>query len=262
MMKFEVDFRQLTIFANLVQSDFRRRYLGTYFGIFWAFAAPFSTIAVLLFVFNVGFRSGPINGVSFDLWLISGLIVWFYISDAIVSGTNSVVEYSFLVKKIPFSTELLPIVKIASSLYVHVVNLLLLLGLFIYHGHFPSIFWLQIIYYLIALVIFVLAISMIGAVIQVFFRDFQGVITILMQIGLWGTPVLWDAKILPERFAPLVNLNPASYIVQGYRDSLLFNTWFFERPGQTLYFWAVTISLLVLGIFVFKRAKRDFADVL
>jgi len=254
--------RYVTIFANLVQSDFRRRYLGTYFGIFWAFAAPFSTIGVLLFVFNVGFRSGPVNGVSFDLWLISGLIVWFYITDAIVSGANSIIEYSFLVKKIPFSTELLPIVKIASSLYVHMVNLLLLLGLFIYHGSFPTIFWFQIIYYLIALVAFVLAISMVSAVIQVFFKDFQGVIAILMQIGLWGTPVLWDAKILPERFAPLVYLNPANYIVQGYRDSLLFNTWFFEKPGQTLYFWIFTIVLLVLSFFVFNRAKRHFADVL
>lgn len=252
----------LTIFANLVQSDFRRRYLGTYFGIFWAFAAPLSTIAVLLFVFNVGFRSGPVNGVSFDLWLVSGLIVWFYISDAIVSGANSISEYSFLVKKIQFPTELLPIVKISSSLYVHLVNLALLVGLFLYHGRYPNLFWLQLLYYLIALVSSVLAVAMVSAVIQVFFRDFQGVIAILMQIGLWGTPILWDANMLPERFAPFVKLNPASYVVQGYRDSLLFDTWFFDKPGQTAYFWAVTTCMLVLGFYVFKRAKGDFADVL
>lgn len=261
-MNFFNDFRQLIIFSNLVQSDFRRRYLGTYFGVFWAFAAPLATIGVLLFVFNVGFRSGPINGVRFDLWLVSGLIVWFYISDAIVSGSNSVIEYSFLVKKIRFSTELLPIVKVCSSLYIHLVSLILLFGLYVYRGHYPSIFWLQIPYYLFALIVFVLAVSMISSVIQVFFRDFQGVIAILMQIGLWGTPVLWDSKILPERFAPLVYLNPASYIVQGYRDSLLFNTWFFEKLNQTLYFWAVTIVLLGIGFSLFNRTKRDFADVL
>jgi len=261
-MRFFNNFRQLTILSSLVKSDFQRRYLGTFFGVFWAFAAPLATISVLLFVFNLGFRSGPINGVRFDLWLVSGLIVWFYISDGIISGSNSVIEYSFLVKKIQFSTELLPVVKVCSSLYVHLVMLVLLFGLFVYVGSYPSIFWIQIPYYLFALIMFVLAISMISSVIQVFFRDFQGVVTILMQIGLWGTPILWDAKILPERFAPLVYWNPASYIVQGYRDSLLFNTWFFEKPDQTIYFWSVTLILLGLGFFLFRRTKRDFADVL
>lgn len=261
-MSYRQNFHQLTILSSLVQSDFKRRYLGTYFGVFWAFAAPLATIGVLLFVFNVGFRSGPINGVRFDLWLVSGLIIWFYISDAIISGSNSVIEYSFLVKKIQFSTELLPIVKVCSSLYVHIVSLALLFGLYIYVGSYPSIFWVQILYYLFALIMFVLAISMISSVIQVFFRDFQGVIAILMQIGLWGTPVLWDTKILPERFAPLVYLNPASYIVQGYRDSLLFNTWFLEKPSQTIYFWSVTLVLLGIGFSLFRRTKRDFADVL
>lgn len=255
-------FHNLTIFINLVQSDFRRRYLGTYFGIFWAFAAPISTIAVLLFVFSVGFRSGPINGVNFDLWLICGLVVWFYISDAIISGANSVVEYSFVVKKIPFPTELLPIVKVTSSLYVHIGNLTLLLLLFVYKGSYPTLFWFQIVYYLFSLIVFTMGVAIVSSVIQVFFPDFQGVISILMQIGLWGTPILWDANILPEKLYPIIFLNPANYVVQGYRDSMLFHTWFFERPFETLYFWSITILLLFAGSMLFKRAKNDFADVL
>ena len=103
-MSFLHNYRHLSILSSLIRSDFERRYLGTYFGVFWAFAAPLATIGVLLFVFNVGFRSGPINGVRFDLWLISGLIVWFYISDAVVAGAHSIIEYSFLVKKMQFPT--------------------------------------------------------------------------------------------------------------------------------------------------------------
>jgi teichoic acid transport system permease protein len=254
--------RYFKIFINLVSSDFRRRYLGTFFGAFWAFAAPLSTISVLLFVFNVGFRSAPVNGVSFDLWLISGLVVWFYISDAVVSASNSIVEYSFLVKKMNFATELLPVVKAASSLYVHSVNLLLLLLLFIYYGNHPSLFWLQLGYYLVAMLVLVVAVAMLCSVIQVFFRDFQGVMAILIQIGLWATPILWETKMLPERFKWLVDINPVNYIVQGYRDSLLFNTWFFARPTQTIYFWSIAGILLAAGCLVFKKAKYDFADVL
>ncbi|CAG1020830.1 partial Teichoic acid translocation permease protein TagG, partial [Methylococcales bacterium] len=182
-------FRQIPIFVNLVNSDFSRRYLGTYLGTFWAFAAPISTIGVLLFVFNVGFRVEPTNGVSFDLWLITGLLVWFYITDSIVSGSNSIVEYSFLVKKIRFQTEILPAVKALSSLYVHAINMLLLTCLYLYHSSYPSLAWIQLIYYMLGMVIFVLAVATISSVIMVFFRDFQGVINILMQLGLWGTPI-------------------------------------------------------------------------
>ncbi|OHX13815.1 hypothetical protein BI347_10050 [Chromobacterium sphagni] len=255
-------FRYLPIFVNLVQSDFRRRYLGTYLGALWAFAAPLSTIAVLLFVFNVGFRSGQVSGVEFDVWLISGLIVWFYISDGIISGSNAITEYSFLVKKMQFMTELLPIVKVTSSLYVHLINSALLIALLLYKGHRPDIYWLQLPYYFISLYVFVLSVAMVASVIQVFIKDFQGVISILMQIGLWGTPVLWDAKMLPAKYQFLVTLNPVNYLVQGYREVFLFKGWFFEHPAKALYFWGVTAAMLLLGMLLFKKTKHEFADVL
>lgn len=254
--------RYLPIFVNLVQSDFRRRYLGTYLGAFWAVAAPFSTIGVLLFVFNVGFRSAPVAGVDFDVWLVSGLIVWFYISDGIISGSNSVMEYGFLVKKMRFMTELLPVVKVTSSLYVHLINFAFLISLIFYSGYRPTLYWLQLPYYFAGLFVFVLAVAMSASVIQVFVKDFSGVIAILIQIGFWATPVLWDAKMLPARFEFLVTYNPANYLVQGYRESLLLNIWFFHRPAETIYFWIITLAMLFLGVVLFKRTKHQFADVL
>lgn len=254
--------RYLPIFVNLVQSDFRRRYLGTYLGAFWAVAAPFSTIGVLLFVFNVGFRSAPIAGVDFDVWLVSGLIVWFYISDGIISGSNAVTEYAFLVKKMRFMTELLPVVKVTSSLYVHLINFALLIALLLYEGYRPNLYWLQLPYYFVGLFAFVLAVAMIASVIQVFVKDFNGVIGILMQIGFWATPVLWDAKMMPAKFEFLVTYNPANYLVQGYRESLLFSRWFFHHPAEAVYFWTLTMLMLLLGLALFKRTKHQFADVL
>jgi ABC-type polysaccharide/polyol phosphate export permease len=253
---------KLTILSNLTSADFKRRYFGTYFGAFWAFAAPVATISVLLFVFNVGFKSGPVSGVHFDLWLVTGLVVWFYFSDSVSSACNSIVEYSFLIKKIQFTHELLPLVKVGSALYVHFAGLGILLCLCFYRGVYPSIYWLQIPYYLFALICLVTGLGLIGAVIQVFFKDFQGMVTILMQIGLWATPILWEAQILPAKYLPMVQYNPVHYIVQGYRDSLLFNQWFFTKPIPTLQFWLITAILLAIGIYLFSKTKRDFVDVL
>jgi ABC-type polysaccharide/polyol phosphate export permease len=253
---------KLAILSNFVNADFKRRYFGTYFGVFWAFAAPVATISVLLFVFNVGFKSGPINGVHFDLWLVTGLVVWFFFSDAVSSACNAVIEYSFLIKKIQFTHELLPLVKVGSALYVHFAGLLILIVLCIYRGVVPNIYWLQIPYYLFALIVLVTGLGLIGAVIQVFFKDFQGMLSILLQIGLWATPILWEAQILPEKYLPLVQYNPIHYIVQGYRDALLFNQWFFDKPVQSVQFWLTALFLIMAGMYLFSRTKRDFVDVL
>ncbi|OHX18191.1 ABC transporter permease, partial [Chromobacterium sphagni] len=174
-----------------------------------------------------------------------------YISDGIISGSNAITEYSFLVKKMQFMTELLPIVKVTSSLYVHLINSALLIALLLYKGHRPDIYWLQLPYYFISLYVFVLSVAMVASVIQVFIKDFQGVISILMQIGLWGTPVLWDAKMLPAKYQFLVTLNPVNYLVQGYREVFLFKGWFFEHPAKALYFWGVTAAMLLLGMLLF-----------
>jgi ABC-type polysaccharide/polyol phosphate export permease len=253
---------KVTILSNLTRADFQRRYFGTYFGAFWAFAAPIATISVLLFVFNVGFKSGPVNGVHFDLWLVTGLVVWFYFSDSVSSACNSIAEYAFLIKKIKFTHELLPLVKVGSALYVHVAGVCILLGLCLFRGVYPSVYWFQLPYYMFALICLVTGLGLIGAVIQVFFKDFQGMLSIFLQIGLWATPILWEVGILPDKFLPMVRYNPVHYIVQGYRDSLLFNHWFFSKPIQSLQFWIITGSLLGIGIYLFSRTKRDFVDVL
>lgn len=250
------------LFTNLIKSDFQRRYMGTYLGVLWAVAAPFSTIAVLLFVFNYGFRLGSISGVDFDVWLVSGLIVWFFISDGIASGTNSIVEYVFLIKNIRFNSELLPIIKVTSSLFPHVATFLLLIFLLMNNKYYPNIYWAQIPYYLFALFVFVIAITTITSVVQVFFKDFNNFVGIVLQIGFWATPVLWDAKILPERYEFIVKYNPANYLVQGYRESLILNGWFYDKIFETFYFWSLTLIILVFGLFLFKRTKHQFADVL
>lgn len=84
---------------RLSKNDFMVKYAGSYFGIIWAFVQPMVTILLYWFVFQMGFRSGAVGETPFVLWLIAGMIPWFYFSDAISTGTNSLIEYSYLVKK-------------------------------------------------------------------------------------------------------------------------------------------------------------------
>ena len=100
---------------KLAKNDFKTKYAGSYLGIVWAFVQPIVTILVYWFVFSVGFRSGTGDlGVPFVLYLVAGIVPWFFFQDALIGGTNSLLEYNYLVKKVVFNISVLPVVKIIS----------------------------------------------------------------------------------------------------------------------------------------------------
>lgn len=113
-------YKNRRLVAKLAKNDFKTRYAGSYLGIVWAFIQPVITILVYWFVFSVGFRSGTGDlGVPFVLYLVAGIVPWFFFQDALMGGTNSLLEYNYLVKKVVFNISVLPVVKIISAMFVH-----------------------------------------------------------------------------------------------------------------------------------------------
>ncbi len=262
-MNFFLDiFRNRSLLISLAVQDFRQRYLGNYLGIIWAFAGPFITVIILFFVFQVGFRSTPSDGVPFILWLIAGMFPWFFLSESISSGSTSIIDKPYLVKKIVFKVSTLPVIKLITALFIHFFFLLMLALVLMGFGYFPRLIWIQIFYYLFATLVFVLGISWATSSIVVFVKDLSQMIGILLQLGFWLTPIIWSHKMMPGEYLFYLKLNPAYYIVQGYRDSVLYNVWFWEKPYFTLYFWFVTSLIFLFGAFLFKRLRPHFADVL
>ena len=119
-------YKNRRLVAKLAKNDFKTRYAGSYLGIVWAFIQPVITILVYWFVFSVGFRSGTGDlGVPFVLYLVAGIVPWFFFQDALMGGTNSLLEYNYLVKKVVFNISVLPVVKIISAMFVHAYFVLL-----------------------------------------------------------------------------------------------------------------------------------------
>ena len=247
---------------SLAATDFKKHYLSSYLGLFWAIIHPIATTLIMWFVFELAFKAKPVNGIPFVLWLVSGLFPWFYFSDAAVSSTSSLVEHDFLIKKMVFPIGTLPIVKIISSVLIHFVFLSILAILLIAYGIRPGWYWLQLPYYMFALSVFLLGLSWFLSALAVFVRDVSQVVAMAVQIGFWATPLLWSPSLLAENKQWIADLNPIYYITNGYRGSLLFEQSVLDNPGQTLYFWAFTTFLLVIGALTFQRLKPHFADVL
>ncbi len=256
------------LILQLAKNDFKTRYAGSFLGVFWAFVQPVVIVLIYWFVFDRGLRAGSqvvgnVN-IPFVLFLISGLVPWFYFSDAWSSGTGSLTGYSFLVKKVVFKISILPIVKIVSSIFVHFFFVGLAVVIFWLYGFAPDLYTLQIVYYSFAMFVLVLGLSYITASLVVFIRDLSEVISILLQILIWATPIMWNIEtaISSDTVKLLFKVNPMYYIVNGYRSALVYKTWFWESPGSTVWFWFVTIAILGAGMLIFRRLKKHFADVL
>ena len=249
---------------SLAKNDFKTKYAGSYLGIVWAFIQPIVTILVYWFVFSVGLKAGTVSDYPFVLYLVSGIVPWFFLQDALNGGTNALIEYNYLVKKVVFKISILPIVKIISALFVHVFFVAFALILCACYGYTPSLYTLQIIYYSVCTFLFVLGLVYATSAIVIFFRDLTQIISIFLQVGVWLTPIMWDINMLSSHpwLIKLFKLNPMYYVVTGYRDSMLGHIGIWNHASWTIYFWVVTILLFGLGSVIFKRLKPHFADVL
>ena len=249
---------------KLAKNDFKKRYAGSYMGAVWAMVQPVVTVGMYYIVFDkiMGNTGRGTEDVPFVLFLTAGLVPWFYFSEALNHGTNAMLEYNYLVKKVVFKISILPIIKIIAATFIHMFFVVVMLVVAAFYGYYPTIYTIQILYYSFCLFIFVLALCYTTCSIVIFFRDLSQIISIVLQIGMWATPILWNIESLHVDWLGFLKLNPLGYIVEGYRDAVYGKAWFFQDFFSTMYFWIVTVVLFGIGAAVFKRLKVHFADVL
>ena len=250
----------------LSKDDIKKRYAGSTLGTIWAFIQPCVTILIYWFVFQVGLRStapGEYENMPYLIWIMCGLIPWFFFSDALNSVTSVFMEYSFLVKKVVFDIQILPIIKIISAFCIHFFFILLTFLIMALFGYYPNLSFIQAFYYSICMALLALSVGYLTSSLSVFFRDLPQLVAVCLQAGMWLTPILWPFNMLSNQwFSFIFKINPMFYIVEGYRSALLGGHWFFENWVQTIYFWCFLVVISLIGRHIFKKMKPHFADVL
>ena len=255
------------LIRRLAVNDFKKRYAGSYMGVVWALVQPVVTVLMYWFVFDRIFQqksqlvAGGID-VPYVLFLTTGLVPWFFFNEALMNGTTSLLEYNYLVKKVLFKISILPLIKVIAALFIHVFFAGVMIAVSCMYGFYPTIYTIQIFYYAICEFILVLSICYTTCAVVVFFRDLTQILAIVLQVGQWATPILWDINMLPDNLKWIIKLNPMTYIVNGYRNAIYGNEWFFEHFYSSTYFWIVVVTLFFIGSLIFKRSKTHFADVL
>lgn len=256
-------YRMREVLLQLTKRDFVSKYIVSYLGIYWAFIQPFIAIFIMWFVFTFGFKAGNIeSSIPFMPWLVCGMIPWNFINEAVTSGSGSLINFSYLITKINFRSSIIPIIKLLTALFLHVMFIPVIMIFAVAYGFYPTIYWLQIPYYIIAISILLMGINWFTSAVTVFVRDMEQIISVLMQVMFWATPIFWNISMLEGKLKYVAYLNPFFYIVNGYRGVFIYHTWFFEHLTLTIYFWCITLFFFFFGALVFSRLKPHFADVL
>lgn len=254
-------YKNRLILAELTKRDFRIRYVQNVFGLSWAILEPLAMMLILWFVFTY-LRAPRNTEYPFALYLLTGLIAYDMFNKTINTTTKSIRNFSFLINKLNFRLALLPLVKIVNEVVIHLIILAIVMVIMLFYRMEPSLYWLQVFYYMFSAVVMLIGISWFTSSVVLFFPDITFFTSICMRVLFFLTPIFWSIERFPQEYLIPIKLNPLYYLVNGYRESLLFHQGFWEHPLLTLYFWGLSLIFLILGVVVFRRLRPHFADVI
>ena len=250
-------YRMLRVVWYDIKIENRSLYLGT----LWKVLVPFIQIGTFWLVFGMGIRGGaPVDGFPFFVWLLAGLVPWFFINRGITSGSTSINNKAGLIFKIKYPIATVPVGTIIHCLYDHAILLVILIALYIVNGLYPTLYWLNLIYYILFTFAFLVSISMVLSVVVRLTPDVGRLIASLMQLLFFLTPIIWQDIYMPDWLLRIFALNPVRYVVMGFRNSLLFQQNFFEYPIRALLFWLATFVIFVFGCWLQKKFSHRFVD--
>jgi len=248
--------QSLYVLRNLIAKDFKVRYRNMSLGIFWSLVNPLVMMGVLTFVFTVII---PNEQQYFPLFVLMGLLPFNFFTLAWAMGTNSVIENTSLVKKVPFRRELLPVsVVLANSLHYFIQLGLLLLACGLVIGVSLNWLWLPVV--VLLQLVFVCGMALGFSALDVYFRDMRYIVESTNLVLFWMVPIFYSFDSVSQQYAWIYELNPVAAVILLTRTVLLDG----EPPniGTLAKLAAVSILTLIAGTMVFQRIERNFSDYL
>jgi ABC-2 type transport system permease protein len=249
------DYREML--KNNVRKELRARYKGSVLGFFWTFLNPLLQLVVYSIVFSTVMKVSVPN-YSYTVFLFVGLVPWTFLSSSLLQSTTIITANSNLIKKIYFPRVILPITITVTNL----VNMLLtfiivFIALIISKSPF-SVWYVYLPVIVVLESIFVLAITLFLSSMTVYFRDLEHIMGIVMMAWMYLSPVLYPSEYIPSSVFKIFKLNPMFFIIESYRDVLMFN-----RQPETyglLYILMFSALLLATGYVIFQKLQRRFAE--
>lgn len=258
-INFEELWRARELLYFLALRDIQVRYKQTVLGAAWAVIQPLFMMIILSVVFG-RLASMPTGGVPYPLFSFCALIPWQLFSSAMSNASSSVVNEQRLISKVYFPRLVIPISSVASGLVDTLIALVVFTGMMAFYRVVPTvaIFFLPI--FMLFAVAIALAIGLWLSALNVQYRDVRYTVNFMIQLWFYATPIAYPSSLVPEKWRVLYWLNPMTGVVDGFRWALLGS----QPPSFPLLVVsaAVTVVLLIGGVFYFRRMEKSFADII
>lgn len=257
----------MNIFQNLynyreliktsVKKDIGGKYKHSFLGVLWSFVNPLLQIIVYAIIFPLIMRNSIEN---YTVFMICGLIPWTYFSIVLNRSSFVMIENGNIIKKVYFPREILPLSLVTSETVNFLISCVLIFAFVLISGMGISIYVLAFPIVLIAQYILLIGLSLIFSSITVYFRDLQHFIGVILQLLFYATPIVYSIETIPENFRWILNFNPMTYIIDGYRAI------FYERTMPDLSILGIIIgigfTITVIGYILFNKLQKKFAEEL
>lgn len=251
------------LILQLGKNDFKNRFANTSLGAIWGFLQPFVFMLTYAIVFQYILKTGSSGNDPYVVWFFPGMAMWQWMNDSVLSASGSIRTYSYLVKKVVFPVDIIPMISIVASSFVGLFLIVIATVLCIIYHYMPNV--LLLVYVIFAAYCFIIAFTRFTSAVTTVVPDFANLLNIAMQLFFWFTPVIWNLSMLSEHQTILTFMKcmPFTYLVTTFREVFISDGIVFANNGMfTIIFWVITFVMFIWGNSVFKRTKKDFADVL
>ena len=238
-----------------VKKDIRGKYKGSFLGVLWSFVNPLLMSLIYAIVFPFILKNSQDNYVTF---VVIGILPWTFFTTVISQGTFCILANAGIIKKVYFPREILPISVAVSGLVNFMISLPIILAFVLISG--IGLSFHALLFPLIAITEFILLLGIIfiTSSINVYIRDAEYIIAFFVNMLFYATPVLYSSTLFPEKYRAILNLNPMTIIINSYRDIFYYQTMpDLQALGIVL---IGSLALLFIGINVFKKLERKFAE--
>lgn len=248
----------------LAKFDYKLGTKGLFLGSLWKLLNPVIQIGAYWFVFGVGIRNGrPIDGFPYVVWLTCGLTPWLIMQQGISEGANSIYNKAAALTRANIPTCLIPVSSSWSVLMDNFWTILLMVVIFLGNGCSLNIYVLWLFYYSVCMLAFLAALNLVTSVLVMLARDFMNLIRAILRIMFFLSPIFWNpGQGLPEIYHIFELCNPFAYVISGFRDSLLYSVPFWNKPKETLVFWAMVVGLYLFGALCQSKLRKNLLDFL
>lgn len=255
-------YENLYLIRRLSGYELKQAHAANALGMVWVILNPLLQIAIYWLVFGLGIRGGaPVEGVPYFVWMLCGLIPWMYVSSALGQGSNSIYARLGTVSKMNFPLSIIPTYVVLSQLYTHIILVAILLFLVILSEGVQVIGILGLLYGIVSLTSMLIAVSFVTSTLSTMLRDLHLLIQSSIRMLFFLTPILWVlTENIPLAFQVMIKMNPFYYIIQVYREVLLYNDLSIIASGYTLYFWMIVVILFTTGSLLHVKFRQQFVD--